>query len=195
MATDLAVQRNFKKEQHYWALGQTVHIHFHVTPTEGIYTWFSYYTNGNYKNFLQADAKSPSTTPLHINYVNRAQMRLKQFSLGYKKYLKGTADMEKSWGVYAYGGFGLLLGRIINAHTVALDTSLYNVPVLAGKANFKRLTVDLGLGWEVPVGGDFYFYTEGKVWIPTTDYPSKYIFVNTNAPMVGMFQVGLRLLY
>jgi hypothetical protein len=72
---------------------------------------------------------------------------------------------------------------------------VYNVPVRIGKANFKRLTIDAGLGAEFPVGADIYFYSEGRVWIPTTDYPSKYIFVNKNAPMLGMFNIGLRVLF
>jgi hypothetical protein len=82
-----------------------------------------------------------------------------------------------------------------NIHSTVLDTSVYNVPVLTGKANFKRLTADLGLGWELPVGGDIFLYAEGRAWVPTTDYPSKYIFVNNNAPLVGMLNAGIRILF
>ena len=195
MATDLGVQRNFKKQQQYWSLGHTVHALFHLTPKEDVYVWFCYYTNGNFKNALTSTAKSPVTFPQQINYTNSTKMRLKHFSVGYKKYLKGTSDADKSWNLYAYGGFGLLLGRVQNTHSVAIDTADYNVPVLSGQANFKRLTVDLGVGWEIPIGGDFFFYTEGRVWIPTTDYPSKFIFVNNNAPLVAMMNAGLRLLF
>ena len=67
--------------------------------------------------------------------------------------------------------------------------------MLDGKANFKRLTVDLGLGWEKPLGADFYFYAEGRVWIPASDYPSKHIFINNNAPVAAMVNIGLRLLF
>jgi hypothetical protein len=67
--------------------------------------------------------------------------------------------------------------------------------VLSGKANFKRLTVDLGIGWEIPIGGDFYFFTEGKVWVPASNYPSKYIFVNNNAPYVAMLGTGIRIVF
>lgn len=195
MATDLGVQRNFKKEQKYWTLGQTVHAIFHLAPKDAVYLWFSYYTNGKFTNELAATAKSSFTIPQQIDYTNSAKMRLKHFSVGWRKYLKGIFEIDKGWALYGYGGFGLLLGRVINVHSVAIDTTVYNVPVLSGKANFKRLTVDLGLGWETPIGGDFYFYTEGRVWIPTTDYPSKYIFVNNNAPLTGMFNAGLRLLF
>jgi hypothetical protein len=88
-----------------------------------------------------------------------------------------------------------MLGRVINTYSVSIDTTLYNVPVRSGKANFKRLTLDLGLGWETPLGGDVYFYTEGRAWIPTTDYPSKYIFVNKNAPFVASLNFGVRILF
>ena len=150
------------------------------------------------KSFLtkiSVQQKIAPTISQQINYTNSTKMRLKHFSVGYKKYLKGTSDADKSWNLYAYGGFGLLLGRVQNTHSVAIDTADYNVPVLSGQANFKRLTVDLGVGWEIPIGGDFFFYTEGRVWIPTTDYPSKFIFVNNNAPLVAMMNAGLRLLF
>ena len=195
IATDIGVQRNFKKEQKYWAIGQTINAIFHLTAKEGVYVWFAYYSNGKFKNNLTATAQSPLTLPQKINYKNSASMRVKHFSMGYRKYLRGTADAENNWNLYAYGGLGLLAGRIENTHSVAIDTSLYNVPVLSGKGNFKRLTLDLGVGWELPLSGGFSVYAEGRTWIPTTDYPSKYIFVNDNAPVVGMVNVGLRLLF
>ena len=195
MATDLGLQRSFKKEQQYWAGGHTVHLHFHFTPKDGAYIWMSYYTPGKFSNHVTATAKSTSTTPQQINYVNNAEMRFKHFSIGWKKYLKGSSDMEEGWGLYAYGGFGLLLGRVVNSHSVPIDTNFYFAPVRTGKANFKRLTADLGLGWEVPIGADIFFYTEGRVWIPTSDYPSKFIFVNDNAPLVAMLNAGLRVFF
>jgi hypothetical protein len=122
-------------------------------------------------------------------------MRLKHFSVGYKKYFTGGADIEKGHSLYGYAGFGLLPGRIENRHDAAIDTSLYDLPVLSGTANFKRLTFDLGAGWERPIGGDFFFYAEARVWIPTTDYPSNYLFQNRNAPFVGMLNAGLRVFF
>jgi len=195
MATDLALQRNFKKEQQYWVVGQTILANFHLTPKEGIYTWFAYYTNGNFKNNITAIAKSATTQPQQIAYSNDAKMRIKHFSIGWKKYLKGTSEEENNWSLYGMAGFGLLLGRVENSHSVIIDTAMYDTPVRSGKANFKRLTFDLGLGWELPVGGDFYFYTEAKVLIPASDYPSKFIFVNNNAPLTGILSVGLRVLF
>ena len=195
VATDLGGQRSFKKGQQFWALGHTVHALFNLTPKDGIYVWFAYYTNGKFTNELTATAKSPLTTPQQINYSNRATMRFKHFSVGWRKYLKGNCEIEKGWNLYATAGFGLLPGRIINTHSVSIDTSLYNVPVREGKANFKRLTADLGLGWEKPIGADFFLYAEGRVWIPASDYPSKYIFVNDNAPLAAMMNVGLRILF
>lgn len=195
MATDVGIQRSFKKEQQYWALGHTVQAQFHVTKKDAAYVWLSYYSNGKFLNKLTATAKTTSTLPQQINYDNSARMHFKQFSVGWKKYLKGSFDAEEKWNLYGYAGFGLVLGRVINTHSAVLDTSLYNVPVRVGRANFKRLTVDLGLGTEFPLGADIFLYTEGRVWIPTTDYPSKYIFVNKDAPLIGMFNLGLRVLF
>ena len=195
IATDLGLQRSFKKGQQYWAGGHTIQAQFHFTSKDGAYAWISYYTNGKFDNNVIATAKSPATVPQQINYLNHALMRFKQISIGWKKYLKGSFDKEEGWNLYGYAGFGLILGRVDNSHSVSIDTVVYKVPVRMGKANFKRLTLDLGLGWEVPLGADIYFYAEGRAWIPTTDYPSKYIFVNDNAPLVGMINAGIRILF
>ena len=195
IATDLGLQRSFKKEQQYWAVGHTVHTHFNFTPREGLYLWISYYSNGKFSNDLTATAKSSSTNPQQKNYVNNASMRFKHFSVGWRHYLKGTYDVDGTWSLYAYTGLGLLMGCVDNTHSIAIDTSLYNVLVLKGKANFKRLTLDVGLGWEVPIGGDVYFYNEVRLWIPTTDYPSDHIFINENAPLVGSLNFGIRVLF
>ncbi|MBI5858028.1 MAG: hypothetical protein HZB42_10335 [Sphingobacteriales bacterium] len=195
IATDLGLQRSFKKEQQYWAVGHTVQTQFNYSSTEGFYAWIAYYSVGKFSNNVTATAKSVTTTPQQVNYINNAEMRFKHFSLGWKKYLKGSCDAEEKWNLYAYAGLGILLGRVVNYHSVGIDTSVYFVPVRSGKANFKRLTADLGLGWELPIGDDVYMYAEGRVWIPTTDYPSKYIFVNDNAPLVGMLNAGIRILF
>lgn len=195
MATDVGLQRNFKKEQLYWAFGHTTQVIFHITPTDGAYIGFAYYSPGHYKNNLTASAKAPATTPQEIDYTNKAKMRLKQFTIGWRRYLKGQPDGEKMWNLYGFAGFGLLLGNVNNTHSVAIDTADYNLPVLNGKADFKRLTLDLGAGWEYPVGADFFLYTEAKAWIPTTAYPSEFIFVNRNAPFTGMLTLGLRMLF
>ena len=195
IATDFGLQRSFKKEQRYWAVGHTVQTQFHVSPRDALYLWISYYTEGKFENHLTATAKSPLVTPSSIAYINRAAMRFKQFSVGWKKYLKGSYDAETDWNIYVYGGFGLMLGRVINNHDPVIDTFDYDVPVRQGKANFKRLTLDVGAGWERPIGADIFLYLEGRAWIPTTDYPSKHIFVNENAPLTGMLNAGIRILF
>ncbi len=195
MGTDVAVQRSFKKGQQFWAAGHTIITNFHLSPKNGVYVWFAYYTDGKFKNQVTADAKQLSTQPQKINYENSARLRFKHLSIGWKKYLKGISDIETGWNLYSYAGFGLMLGRVTNTHSVSIDTAVYNPPVLSGRANFKRLTLDLGLGAEVPVGGDFYIYGEVKALVPTTDYPSRFIFINDNAPFAAMLGLGIRLLF
>jgi hypothetical protein len=195
IATDLDIQRNFKEGQLYWAIGSTVQALFHLTPKEGIYAWFAWFSNGEFENDVTATAKSPLTIPQQVHYTNSARMKLKQFSTGYRRYLKGTPDAEEGWNLYAYAGFGLVIGSVENIHSVSPDTTAYAVPVFGGKGRFKRLTLDLGAGYEFPLGGDFYFYAEARVWVPTTDYPSKFIFANNNAPFVGMLGAGVRIIF
>lgn len=129
-----------------------------------------------------------------MSYINHAKMNFKQVSIGWKHYVKGSFNEER-WGVYYLAGFGLMLGRVENTHSVPIDSASYTLPVLAGKANFKRLTMDLGVGYEKQLGGDVFFYTEGRVLIPTTDYPSNYLFVNNDAPFTASFNLGLRILF
>ena len=195
IATDLGLQRSFKKDQRYWAFGQTVHTNFNFTPREGLYLWIAYYSNGKFSNNVIATAKSGISFPQQMNYVNNASMRFKHFSVGWKHYLKGANDMETSWSLYCYAGFGLLMGKVSNTHSIVIDTSLYTAPVLKGTAKFKRLTFDVGLGWEVLLGGSVYFYNDARLWIPTTDYPNDHVFVNKNAPLVGSLNAGIRVLF
>lgn len=195
VATDLGLQRNIKKEQRYWAVGHTVHTHFHISKKEGLYAWIAYYSIGKFENNVTASAKSTTTMPQQFNYVNKAEMRFKHLSVGWKHYFKGDPHLEEGWNLYGYGGFGLLMGRVINTHSPSVDTSMYDPAVKSGRANFKRLTLDLGLGWETPIGSSVYFYNEGRLWVPTTDYPSGHIFVNRRAPLVASLNFGVRILF
>ena len=160
-----------------------------------MYVWLAYYSNGKFSNHPSATAKSPFTLPQQIDYTNDAQMRIKHISVGWKHYLKGAYNIEDKWSLYGYAGFGLLLGSIENQHSVSIDSAEYYIPVFKGKANFKRLTLDLGLGYEIPLGGDIYFYMEGRAFLPTTDYPSNYLFLNKKAPLTGSLNTGLRILF
>ena len=197
ISTDLSLLRSFKKEQRFWAGGQSVVADWQFTPNAGVYASVCYYMLGNFKNTLVATAKSPATTPQQFSFSNSAQVRFKQISIGGKHYFKGTGDAEYGWSIYGKAGFGLLYGNAVNTYSSAIDTSLYNAPQrpVSGKGHFKRLTLDLGLGWEVPLGADAFFYTEGKVWIPTTEYPSEYLLVNNNAPLAGTLSAGVRILF
>jgi hypothetical protein len=194
LATDLSVLRSFKQSQRYWAVGQTLHLHFHFTPRDAAYAWLSYYSEGRFKNEIAAPAKSPSTIPQLMRFNNAAAMRFRHVSVGWKHYLKGGSNHVKGLNTYGYAGFGLMLGTITNTHSVQVDTSQYLLPVEPGKANFKRLTLDLGLGIEVHLGADIYMYLEGRGLIPTTDYPSRHLFVNDNAPFTAAANIGFRVL-
>jgi len=195
--TDISLQRNFKKEQHFWTIGQSVTVNWHFNPREGAYALVCYYSNGNFKNELSATAKSPVTSPQQLSFVNKAQVRLEQISFGWKRYVVGTSDAEKNWNLYVFAGFGLIFGKATNNYSIAIDTALYNTPSrpVNGSGHFKRLTLDVGLGWEVPLGGDIFIYSQAKAWIPTTEYPSRYLFVNNNAPFAAMISAGLRILF
>jgi hypothetical protein len=122
-------------------------------------------------------------------------MSLKEFSIGWKHYFKGDCNITKSWSLYGIAGFGIIGGKIKNTFQANIDTSLYATPVLNGESRFKRLTADLGMGWEAPVTGEIFLYNELKVWIPTSDYPSKYLLNNSYVPLIASFHIGVRVYF
>ena len=197
IATDLSFLRSIKKGQRFWAVGQTVHGDFHYGSKDGLTVLFSYYTLGKFKNQLVATAKSAGTAPQQFNFNSSAQLRIRHISIGWKRYLNGSFNKDGGWNLYSYAGFGLLIGRVQNTYDRPIDTSSYNTPAipLSGIGKFKRLTLDVGAGWEIPIGIDIYFFTEGRVWIPTTSYPSNYLLVNNSAPLVATLSTGIRILF
>src|SRR5215208_3128070 len=76
-STDISLQRNFKKQQRFWALGQNIVLDLHLTPVNGIYFTFCYYSPEKVKTPLLATAKATSTIPQQIAFVNRAKIRFK----------------------------------------------------------------------------------------------------------------------
>lgn len=195
IATDLGLVRNFGKQQQFTALNNTMHGDFHLSAGNGIRISFGYCSNGKFDNTVTALAKSSSISPQQQVYSNRGNMRFRQLTLGWKHYFIGEPISEKGWNLYGEAGFGLMMGRITNTPGRTIDTSRYTLPLQSGKANFKRLSYDLSIGWEKPVGADFFLYVEGRVYIPNTAYPSEYILVNEHAPLAGILCGGVRILF
>ena len=196
IATDLSILRNIKKGQRFWAVGQAVRGDFHYGSRDGLAVSFSYFTLGKFKDHLTATAKSAITVPQKFNFNSSAQMRVRQVSIGWKRFVHGSFNQDGGWNLYGYAGFGLLLGQVQNTYDRLIDT-LYNLPErpLSGTGKFKRLTFDLGAGWEIPIGIDIYFYTEGRVLIPSTSYPTNYLLVSDSAPLLATISMGIRILF
>jgi hypothetical protein len=194
IGTDLSLLRDFTKNQQFSVFGQTVQFNFHFTKKESLYTWISYYTNGKYQNDLIALPRYLSTTPPSVSYTSFSKIGYRQISVGWKHYFKESFEAERSYAVYGLAGFGLLFGRAENTFNKSIDTSKYRVPQMAGGAEFKRLTFDLGLGIEAPIATGFYFYGELRTWLPASDYPSPYLY-NNDGPRVLLLNGGLRLLF
>ncbi|MBK6936644.1 MAG: hypothetical protein IPH18_06965 [Chitinophagaceae bacterium] len=195
IATHPEVLRSLRKEQQFWAFGHNTQAQFHLTPKDGIYVSFGYYSAGKFENQLEAKAKDIIYAPQQIAFTNQAGLNTKHFAAGWKKFLKGNAEAEESWNLYSIAGFGLLFGKISNVHSSSVDTTKYVVPVLEGAAKLTRLTYDIGLGVDVPTKGDIYFYSEAKLCVPAWGYPSNYLLVNDKAPFMATFGAGIRILF
>jgi len=88
-------------------------------------------------------------------------------------------------------------GKITNTFNIQPDTSQYNLPAYpaSGSGRLKRLTFDTVLGYEIPIGMSIYLYGEGRAFIPASDYPTKYLVQNSNAPFLVGACAGLRVLF
>lgn len=187
--------RNQKQDQQFWSAGHTIKGEMHITKKDGPYIWVSYFIPGKFKNKLLATAISPNTVPQTIAFTNKAEMSLKQISIGWKHYFKGGSDMKENWSLYGMAGFGIIGGSVSNNFQTTVDTTLYSAPIINGTSRFKRLTADLGVGWELPISGELSLYNEITVWIPSSDYPSKYLLANNKAPLIASFHLGIRIYF
>jgi hypothetical protein len=196
-ATDVSVMHNFDPQQKFTVIGQTVLPQWHLDKKNTVYVWLLYHANGKYENTLIATAKAPGTQPQTISLTNQSSMRLRQLSFGFKRYLVGSFDHLEKFNFYVAGGFGVMYGHASNTFSTNIDTALYTVQynVAHGSGDFKRLTFDITGGFEFPVSYELWVYSEIRMYVPTTDYPSKYLINNSHAPLLGSINLGIRIMF
>jgi len=196
ISTDASLLRNLNRRQKFWAFGQTVHLNFPLSEKDAVYAWISYYTPGKFKNNFVAVAKDPLFSPQQVSYTAYSALRYRQLSIGWKHYFTGAYNEELDWSIYGLAGFGMLIGKATNTYDRPVDTASYQVQSPAeGSGNFKRLTFDVGLGVDFPVSTGVFLYTELRTWIPTTRYPSTYLYKdNYHIPALAIVNLGIRLL-
>lgn len=197
VASDISVLRNFSPSQRFWALGQTVQTQLHVDKHETLFGNIRYYSPGNFKNTFTATAASPLTVPATKNYRVSGSWNLKEIVLGWKHYFKGSFDAETSWNLYGFGGFGLIFTSVENGLATSIDTTVYKLQAAPeiGSGHWKRLSIDLGMGGEYPMGGNFFLYSEVQTWIHTSAYPSPFLHRNERVPFPVTLDIGLRILF
>ena len=196
-ATDVSILHNFDPQQKFTVIGQTVLPQWHLDKKNTVYAWLLYHANGKYENTLIATAKAPGTQPQTISFTNQSTMRLRQISFGFKRYLVGSFDHLEKFNLYVAGGFGVMYGHASNTFSTNIDTALYTVQynVAHGSGDFKRLTFDITGGAEFPVSYEIFIYSEIRMYIPTTDYPSSYLMNNSHAPFLGSINLGIRIIF
>jgi len=196
-ATDVSVLHNFDPQQKFTVPGLTIMPQWHLDEKNTVYAWLNFHMKGKYENILIATAKSPTTQPQTISFSDQSEMKLKQISFGFKRYLIGSFNRLEKFNLYAAGGFGVMLGNASNTFSTNIDTALYTIQynVVPGAGDFKRLTFDVTGGVEFPFSYEIYLYSEIRMYIPTTDYPSKYLLNNSHAPFLCGINLGLRILF
>jgi opacity protein-like surface antigen len=197
LSSDVSVLHNFDGKQKFTVVGQSLIAQWHTDKKVTLYSWFTYHANGKYSSKLIATAKSPATQPQTISFTNNSEMRLRQLSLGVKKYFIGSYESLERFNLYGGAGFGLIIGTASNNFSNYIDTSLYTIQnnVVNGSGDFKRLTLDVLGGVEFPVSYEIFVYTEVRMHIPTTNYPNSYLLKNSNAPFLAGINLGLRILF
>lgn len=197
VASDISLLHNFDGKQKFTVAGQTLIPQWHFDKKTTLYAWFTYHANGKYKSSLVATAKSPVSFPQSFSFTNNSEMRLRQFSVGIKKYLIGSFDKLEDFSLYGTAGFGLIIGAASNSFSTPVDTSMYTVQnnVMNGSGDFKRLTLDLTAGIDFPASYEIFIYSEIRMHIPTTNYPNNYLLKNSNAPFLGGINLGIRVLF
>ena len=195
LATGLSGLRNLSPQQKFWAIGQTLQVNAHFSSKQSAYAWLDYYTEGKFKNNFTATAKSSLTNPQQQQYTATGRLTFRQVSLGLKHYFRGAFNAETDYNIYGLTGFGLLFAHVSNTNSTSVDTSLYNAPLLPGEGNFRKLTFDLGIGGEVPIGGNFFLFVDGRTWLPASSKTVPYLHNQKNVPLPVMLSAGMRILF
>ena len=144
-ATDISLLHNFDPQQKFTVAGLTILPQWHLDKKNTVYAWLNFHWKGKYENTLIATANSPTTQPPTISFSNQSEMKLKQISFGFKRYLIGSYNHLEKFNLYAAGGFGVMYGNASNIFSTNIDTAQYNIQynVIHGSGDFKRLTFDI----------------------------------------------------
>ncbi len=194
-ATGGSVLRNFSPQQKFWTVGQTVRGEFHFTLKQSAYASVDYYIQGKFKNNFTANANSITTAPQRLNYTATGRFTFRQLSLGWKHYFKGGYTAEKTMNLYGTTGFGFLFAKVSNSFSSPVDGSLYNTQLIGGAGKVRKLTFDLGLGGEMPLGGNFFAFADARTWLPASSNTSPFLHNQRNVPLPVIASIGLRLLF
>jgi hypothetical protein len=197
ITTDVSLLHNFSAKEHFWTVGQTLQANIHINTKETFYAWLNYYKPARFHSSYTAIAKNPVPPYFDQAFTVNSEWRFRQISLGWKHYFLGGYNNYTSWNVYGLAGFGLLFNKVQNTYTQAIDTALYttgNAPQ-EGTGRARRLTFDLGLGVELPVGGYTFLYADARTWVPASTTPSPYVYGSVNVPFPALVSVGVRILF
>lgn len=197
VASDMSLQRNLDNTHPFLAIGQAIMGQLHLTGKSTLYGLFGIYTKGKYKTVLTAKARLPLTQPNSFVFTSRGMMRLRQLSVGYKRFISGQYDKPNHLNIYYTAGFGLIIGTVTNQFSPSVDTATYTTEknLREGTGDFRRLTADLCIGGEYNLANDIFFYTDFRLAIPTTNYPYDLLSENKGSPLPACLHFGIRILF
>lgn len=195
LTTDVSVLRNSSPRQQFWTAGQTIRAEWYPGDRGGPFVSISYFLTAEFTNSFTATAKSSTAGPATIPYTASSSWQFRQAALGWKHYFRGTFKEEKKQGWYGLIGTGLLFARIDNRLSQPIDTSQYfSAGPTQAKGTLRRITLDLGLGGEWPIGADIYAFGELRSLLQASETPSALVAGNSHIPLTTSVHAGLRVL-
>jgi hypothetical protein len=195
IGSDLSIVRQIGESKSFWGLAQSVQPSYGLTKKFLFYATLGYTSADKTTNRFTTNALADTITPKKINYSANTEWRTRQFATGIKYYFKGSYDNEEGLNVYGMAGIGVMSIKLTTDYTAGIDTSNYqSFPPYPGEGTVNKLSFDSGLGIEGPLGGNFFWYTEAKAWIPTDKVTSPYL-LGSNKVMPIMVGAGLRVLF
>jgi hypothetical protein len=193
-ATGVSLLHNFSPQQSFNAIGHTIRVNAHFTPTQSAYAWIEYYTEGKFTNNFTATAKSPLAMPRQQRLAATGRIGYRHFSLGWKHYFNGGYSNDNRVNVYGLAGFGFLFATISNAFSTDVDTTQYSLATASGSGSLHRLTFDIGIGGERSLSGNLFLFADVRSWLPASSHPSPYLHNQRNVPLPVMLSAGVRVL-
>lgn len=195
VATDLSLARQERIAKTFWSPVQTIKVSYPLSNKLSLYGGIGY-ANGNESRHPGATTAFYDTiSPREIRYTAFTTWRTRHGAAGLKVYLMGSHKAEAGSNIYLLAGVGGMSVKVSTKYSARIDTSNYRPMIpYEGESAETVLSYEAGLGFEQPLGGNFFWYLEAKTWQPQKNISSPYL-IREDRSKVMMIGAGMRILF